>query len=142
MELYSLLLLYVVLHANVYALSDVTIDEALMAVKEADNAMADTSYLINRLNSVLQRLNDPSCSNDDECIDDTRMELESITNEAMMLKESTIKKNLNMLMVNILLYAPIAATIAAFVITILYTNLKSYLRRKMMEMEVKEVEEE
>ncbi len=141
MELYSLLL-YVVLHATVYALSDVTIDEALMAVKEADDAMADTSYLINRLNSVLQRLNDQSCSNDDECIDDTRMELESITNEAMMLKESTIKKNLNMLMINILLYAPIAATIAAFVTTLLYTNLKSYLRRKMMEMEIKEVEEE
>jgi len=45
-------------------------------------------------------------------------------------------------MVNTLLYAPIAATIAAFVTTLLYMKLKSYLRRRMMEMEVKEIEEE
>ncbi len=142
MELYSLLLLSVVLHASVYASPDVTIDKALTAVKEADNAMADTSYLIDRLNSVLQRLNDPPCSNDYECMDNTRIELEMITNEAMTLKESTINKNLSMLMVNTLLYAPIAATIAAFVTTLLYMKLKSYLRRRMMEMEVKEIEEE
>jgi Flp pilus assembly pilin Flp len=41
-----------------------------------------------------------------------------------------------------LVYAPIAGFIASLVITILYTNLKDYLKRRIMEMEVRRVEEE
>ncbi len=131
-----------------YAMLEDKIHEALVAIRDADGVNADTSQLVDRFKSILDLMREAengnlkSCSTKDECISEASSRLDKLITDAKALKESTISRNINTLAINMLVYAPIAGFIASFLTTLLYTNIKSYLKKKVMEMEVKRVEEE
>jgi hypothetical protein len=133
---------------NAYAMLEDKVHDALIAIRDADSVGADTKYLVDRLNNILNLIKEvddgslKSCLSKDECIAKVNSEIDALINESRILKETTASKNLNTLAMNMLVYAPIAGFIASLVITILYTNLKDYLKRRIMEMEVRRVEEE
>jgi hypothetical protein len=133
---------------NAYAMLEDKVHDALIAIRDADSVGADTKYLVDRLNNILNLIKEvddgslKSCLSKDECIAKVNSEIDALINDSRILKETTASKNLNTLAMNMLVYAPIAGFIASLVITILYTNLKDYLKRKIMEMEVRRVEEE
>ena len=133
---------------NAYAMLEDKVNDALIAIRDADSVGADTKYLVDRLNNILNLIKEvddgslKSCLSKDECIAKVNSEIDALINESRILKETTASKNLNTLAMNMLVYAPIAGFIASLVITILYTNLKDYLKRRIMEMEVRRVEEE
>jgi hypothetical protein len=133
---------------NAYAMLEDKVHDALIAIRDADSVGADTKYLVDRLNNILNLIKEvddgslKSCLSKDECIAKVNSEIDALINDSRILKETTASKNLNTLAMNMLVYAPIAGFIASLVITILYTNLKDYLKRRIMEMEVRRVEEE
>ncbi len=133
---------------NAYAMLEDKVHDALIAIRDADSVGADTKYLVDRLNNILNLIKEvddgslKSCLSKDECIAKVNSEIDALINESRILKETTASKNLNTLAMNMLVYAPIAGFIASLVITILYTNLKDYIKRRVMEMEVRRVEEE
>jgi hypothetical protein len=133
---------------NAYAMLEDKVHDALIAIRDSDSVGADTKYLVDRLNNILNLIKEvddgslKSCLSKDECIAKVNSEIDALINESRILKETTASKNLNTLAMNMLVYAPIAGFIASLVITILYTNLKDYLKRRIMEMEVRRVEEE
>jgi hypothetical protein len=133
---------------NAYAMLEDKVHDALIAIRDSDSVGADTKYLVDRLNNILNLIKEvddgslKSCLSKDECIAKVNSEIDALINESRILKETTASKNLNTLAMNMLVYAPIAGFIASLVITILYTNLKDYIKRRIMEMEVRRVEEE
>jgi len=133
---------------NAYAMLEDKVHDALIAIRDADSVGADTKYLVDRLNNILNLIKEvddgslKSCLSKDECIAKVNSEIDALINDSRILKETTASKNLNTLAMNMLVYAPIAGFIASLVITILYTNLKDYLKRRIIEMEVRRVEEE
>jgi hypothetical protein len=133
---------------NAYAMLEDKVHDALIAIRDADSVGADTKYLVDRLNNILNLIKEvddgslKSCLSKDECIAKVNSEIDALINDSRILKETTASKNLNTLAMNMLVYAPIAGFIASLVITILYTDLKDYLKRRIMEMEVRRVEEE
>ncbi len=133
---------------NAYAVLDDKVHDALIAIRDADSVGADTKYLVDRLNNILNLINEiddgslKSCLSKDECIAKVNSEIDALINESRILRETTVSKNLNTLVMNMLVYAPIAGFIASLVITLLYTNIKGYLKRRIMEMEVRRIEEE
>ena len=133
---------------NAYAVLEDKVHDALIAIRDADSVGADTKYLVDRLNNILNLIKEvddgslKSCLSKDECITKAKSEIDSLINESRILKETTTNKNLNTLTMNMLVYAPIAGFIASLVITLLYTNLKDYLKRRIIEMEVRRVEED
>jgi len=124
------------------------VHDALIAIRDADSIGADTKYLVNRLNNILNLINEiddgnlKSCLSKDERITKVNSEIDELINESRILRETTASKILNTLLINMLVYAPIAGFIASLVITLLYTNVKGYLKRRIMEMEVKRIDEE
>ena len=133
---------------NAYAVLEDKVHDALIAIRDADSVGADTKYLVDRLNNILNLIKEvddgslKSCLSKDECITKAKSEIDALINESRILKETTTNKNLNTLTMNMLVYAPIAGFIASLVITLLYTNLKDYLKRRIIEMEVRRVEED
>jgi len=133
---------------NAYAVLEDKVHDALIAIRDADSVGADTKYLVDRLNNILNLIKEvddgslKSCLSKDECIAKVNGEIDALINESRILKETTASKNLNTLAMNMLVYAPIAGFIASLVITLLYTNLKDYLKRRIIEMEVRRVEED
>ncbi len=133
---------------NAYAVLDDKVHDALIAIRDADSVGADTKYLVDRLNNILNLINEiddgslKSCLSKDECIAKVNSEIDALINESRILRETTASKNLNTLVMNMLVYAPIAGFIASLVITLLYTNIKGYLKRRIIEMEVRRIEEE
>jgi len=133
---------------NAYAVLEDKVHDALIAIRDADSVGADTKYLVDRLNNILNLIKEvddgslKSCLSKDECIAKVNGEIDALINESRILKETTTNKNLNTLTMNMLVYAPIAGFISSLVITLLYTNLKDYLKRRIIEMEVRRVEED
>ncbi len=131
-----------------YAMLEDKIHGALVAIRDVDGVNADTSQLVDRFKSILDLIREvengnlKTCSTKDECISEASSRLDKLITDAKALKESTISRNINTLAINMLVYAPIAGFIASFLTTLIYTNIKSYLKKKVMEMEVKRVEEE
>ena len=83
-------------------------DQAFINIQEADKVNADTSNLIDRLNIILEKAEE--CK---ECIDDINKELIEISNEAIILKNNTIKaREYNYII------AYISAIIGSFITTV------------------------
>jgi hypothetical protein len=93
-------------------------DQALINIQEADKVNANTSNLIDRLNIILERAEE--CK---ECIDDINKELIEISNEAIILKDNTIKaREYNYII------AYIIAIIGSFITTVIATISYDKLR--------------
>lgn len=128
---------------------DDLVHQALVKIREADSAGADTSHLVERLNTVISMIRQvehgnlpESCLSRDECLANAADMLNSIAGDAVTLYKQKVRENTERFYMNILVYAPISALVSSIASTLVYVNLKGYMQARMMEMDVREVKEE
>lgn len=129
-----MILLLILLLLNSMSLDD-AIDRALESINAAEDAGAETSVLVDRMNKVLEQM---EC---DKCIDDIKAELASIIKEAEALRDEAIsKKEMNAIFIYSI-YVPIASFLVSFFALYVYDRWKVYDDNKFLSMRIKERED-
>lgn len=144
-ELYLLLLSNSVdINLTVNNMTQPSVDTAFDNIRQAENAGADVSTLVERFNSALELLHQAqisskkSCSSYTNCVADAQEIFSQITNESASYREHA-GRNFYFNVVGIFaLYAPLGAFLISFFGLYSYKSWKSYQIKKFLDLEIKE----
>ncbi len=137
-ETMFIILLVLLMNANNMNV-DVVTNLAIESIKDAEKNGADVSELIGRFNKANSLLMD-EC--DEACMTNYNSMLESIINDAKILKE---KNNEQRMMTSILvfgIYVPITVLGLSIVVVYIYNFVEEYNIRKFMNMEIEYKDDE